>query len=239
MARLRWSQELNPLYDLIKGMKISESMSSQDKGIKLYSTSAPSDSGSRKKLKKLPSVIFEERETSPKYTGTDAVPAITHSLHEVEEEQRDEAEEEGDRIPMIIPENRALNLPRAPRRQHNYEEVNFAAEPVDVKTTSIAGLIQPPPQVTRKSATLGTTKGVAGGGGGGGKSSLTLANPVVHRLQTLEAPQERSASVSPRLGKRQLQRRSQTVSCVDDTEAITRKQKSLRAADMMKVSYIL
>ena len=245
IARLRWSQELNPLYDLIRGMKISESISSQEQGIMLYSASAP-DSDS-KKLKKMPSTIFEESETSPKHENKTETVIPVISLPE----QSEEGEEEGDMIPMIIPEHKSAELPRAPRRQHNYEEVALAPRNKEPMTTSIAGLIQPPPVVRKMrenaaaasggggsgSATLGgKITGAGGGGGGGGKSSLAaLTNPAVRRLQTLEAPQERSGSVSPRLGKRELQRRSRTVSCVDDTEAVARKQKPLREADMMKV----
>ena len=249
IARLRWSQELNPLYDLIKGMKISESMSSQEQGIKLYSASVP-DANS-KKMKKLPSTIFEESEMSPKHgsqtTNAAGVPVITHTFPEANEE-------EGERIPMIIPEHKSSEpLPKTPRRQHMYEEVALAPRASEPMTTSIAGLIQPPPIVRKMrenavgggggagsgSATLPASK-FGGGGGvavtGGGKSSLAgLTNPAVRRMQTLEAPQERSSSVSPRLGKRELQRRSRTISCMDDTEAVTRKQKPLRAADMMKV----
>ena len=238
IARLRWSQELNPLYDLIKGMKISESISSHEQGIKLYS-SVP-DADSTKKMKKMPSTIFEESETSPKHGGdaNATVPVITHTFPEQEEEGM----EDGDRIPMIIPEHKESQLPKAPRRQHTYEEVALAPRAAEPMTTSIAGLIQPPPIVRKMKENAGgsgssATLGAVGATGGGGKSSLAgLTNPAVRRLQTLEAPQERSASVSPRLGKRELQRRSRTISCVDDTEAVTRKQKPLRAADMMKVS---
>lgn len=239
VARLRWSQELNPLYDLIKGMKITESITSQDKGIKLYAASSPSitaASSGGKKIKKLPSVIFEESETSPKHGG-DQVPviAVEEGWGEGEGEGGEGGEDEGDRIPMIIPEKKTSNLARVPRRQHEYEEVAFTTPQfTDQKSTSIAGLFAPPPVVrkTQESTTLG---------GKGGKSSLAaLANPVVRKLQTqtLDAPQERSGSIaiSPRLGKRELQRRSRTISCMDDTEAVTRKQRPLRAADTMKVS---
>ena len=244
VARLRWSQELNPLYDLIKSMKISESISSQEKGIKFYSTSAPDNGG--KKMKKLPSVIFEESEVNTKQEST-TVPVITHSVHDMDGEEGDGEGDEGDRIPMIIPENKSSgHLPRAPRRQHNYEEVAIPRL-MEARTTSIAGLIQPPPIVkkTKETATgSSATLGPMGSGKiellRGNKSSSTatlstLTNPAVRRLQTLESPQERSGSVSPRLGKRELQRRSRTISCMDDTEAVARKQKPLRAADMMKV----
>ena len=266
VARLRWSQELNPLYDYIRGMKISESFSSQDKGIKLYSTGPPvtprgnanAVGSSGKKMKKVPSVILEESEsdtasvTSPKHG--DMVPLITHSLPEGEEEREGEGEEgegegegEGEweegTIPMIIPANKTSSLPRAPRRQHNYEDVFLNIPRLsDKNTTSTAGLIAPPPILKKnKSATLAvsdTSSGGGGGGGGvGGKLSLaSLSNPAVRRLQTLNVTQERSGSVSPRLGKRQLQRRSRTIGCMDDTEAVTRKQRPLRAADTMKVS---
>ena len=240
ISRLRWSQELNPLYDLIRGMKISESISFQEGGIKLYSAGVP-DAESRK-MKKMPSTIFEEAETtSPRRTsGTDAaamnVPVITHTLHE-EESAREEEEGEGDRIPMIIPDHKSSSaLSRAPRRQHNYEEVALAPRNKVEMTTSIAGLIQPPPVVRKmKENSVGTSATLGPKMGGGGASLAGLTNPAVRRLQTLEAPQERSGSVSPRLGKRELQRRSRTVSCVDDTEAVARKQKPLREADMMKV----
>ena len=263
VARLRWSQELNPLYDYIRGMKISESISSQDTGIKLYSTGPPvtprgnamvgSVGSSGKKMKKVPSVILEESEsdtasvTSPKHG--DMVPLITHSLPEGEEEREGEGEgEEGEgegeweegTIPMIIPANKTSSLPRAPRKQHNYEDVFINIPRLsDKKTTSTAGLIAPPPILKKnKSATLAVSDTSSGGGGGvGGKLSLaSLSNPAVRRLQTLNVAQERSGSVSPRLGKRQLQRRSRTIGCMDDTEAVTRKQRPLRAADTMKVS---
>ena len=233
-------------------MKITESISSQERGIKLYSVT---DTDPAKKMKKMPSTIFEEQETSPKRKSeTDTggpVPIITHTPadQELEDEREMSPEGEGDRIPMIIPEHKTSGaLPRAPRRQHNYEEVALAPRSKgDAMTTSIAGLIQPPPVVRKMkenstastssggSATLGAKIGGAGGGGGGKSSLAALTNPAVRRLQTLESPQERSGSVSPRLGKRELQRRSRTVSSIDDTEAIARKQKPLREADMMKV----
>ena len=209
--------------------------------MKLYSASVPD--GDTKKMKKFPSTIFEESETSPKHgSETNAgVPVITHTFPEADEENG----EDGDKIPMIIPEHKSSKLPKAPRRQHTYEEVALAPRATEPMTTSIAGLIQPPPVVRKmkENATVG------GGGGGVGSGSATMGPPIgggavtgggksslaVRRLQTLEAPQERSASVSPRLGKRELQRRSRTISCMDDTEAVTRKQKPLRAADMMKV----
>ena len=241
VTRLRWSQELNPLYDYIRGMKITESISSQERGIKLYSANSADGKtvpgggcGGGKKLKKLPSVIFEESETnplSPKHSGTNITEVVIPSITEDKVE-----DDEGDTIPMIIPENKKLDPP-PPRRQHAYEEVSLGF--CDTKSTSTAGLIAPPPIVKKSqesSATLGARG--TGGGGGGGKSSLAaLANPDVRRLQTLDVSQDGlGSSISPRLGKRQLQRRSRTVGCMDDTEAVTRKQKPLRAADTMKVS---
>ena len=188
-----------------------------------------------KKLKKLPSVIFEESEViSPQHKA--AVPAITHTGVEEKEEEREGEEEgeggdEGDRIPMIIPDN--TGVPRAQRRLHDYEEVSFNNPPrlSDVKSTSTAGLFAPPSDVKKQdSPTLGGSRsaGLAG-----------LSNPAVRRLQTLHTPlKDGTGSISPRLGKRELQRRSRTISCMDDTEAVTRKQRPLRAADTMKVSNI-
>ena len=233
MTKLRWSQELNPLYDYIRGMKITESISSQERGIKLYSASSGdatgTPTGGGKKLKKLPSVILEESENnpmSPKHG--DVAEIVVPSIQEDKVE-----DDEGDTIPMIIPENKTLSLPA--RRLHQYEEVSLQFS--DRKTTSTAGLIAPPPMV-KKSHESAATLGGRGMGGGGKSSLAALANPDVRRLQTLDVSQEGLAgsSISPRLGKRQLQRRSRTIGCMDDTEAVTRKQKPLRAADTMKAS---
>lgn len=227
VTRLRWSQELNPLYDYIKGMRITESISSQNTGIKLYSATTmlnpenkndtPRGNGSLK-LKKPPSVILEESESetgSPQHGDT--VPLITHSSP---------TEEGPEKQPMIYVPPGSSNLSRPPRRTHLYEEVELT--PCLPQVKSEADLIQPPPIL----------KKMEGGEGMGTRSTTiaALSNPVVRRLQTLDAPQERSGSISPRLGKRQLQqRRSRTIGCMDDTEAITRKQKPIRAADTMKV----
>ena len=230
VTRLRWSQELNPLYDYIKGMRITESITSQNTGIKLYSATTmlspensknetPKGNGSLK-LKKPPSVILEESESevgSPQHGDT--VPLIMHSSP---------MEEGVERQPMIYVPPGSSNLSRPPRRAHLYEEVELTTQRLPL-VKSEADLIQPPPILKKMEGSEGM-----------GTRSTTLAalsNPVVRRLQTLDAPQERSGSISPRLGKRQLQqRRSRTIGCMDDTEAITRKQKPIRAADTMKVS---
>lgn len=252
IARLRWSQELNPLYDSIKGMRIIDSIGETD--VKFYFADEAGGAGDKscveqrpdftgtRKMKKLPSMILEEYESESAMAAGEVkpggeqihIPLITRSSAEGEEQEveQEEVEEEKDEKKAEGEEekaakaNKSLSLPR--RRQHLYEEVNFDIPRLsENKSISAINLSQIHP--------LPKSGEVELGGLDSKSSTLAAINPAVRRLQHLGGPQERLGSISPRLGKRQLQRRSRTIGCVDDTEAVTRKQKPLRVSDAMKV----
>ena len=226
VSRLRWSQELNPIYDFIKGIKISESISSQD--IKLYDVTpaarkASSEEGGNAVAKdspltmKPPSIILEEepeqdQTVSPKPDDVSPSPAAADKPNWVKPEK-------------VYITAASCTMPRM-RKQHLYEEV-------------MAVVVRP---VSELNAEPGER--VAGGSMKEKASdskvifdlkSATLATPVVRRIRSLE--DKPGSVVSPRLGKRPLlhQRRSRTVGCMDDTEAMRRKQKPMRVSDNMKV----
>ena len=225
VSRLRWSQELNPLYDYIRGIKISESISStQD--IKLYdftpaTRKSPGDYTPAKEsplTMKPPSVIIEE-ESEREQTVSPKVNSVSPASPPPATERPNWVKPEKVYITAA-----SCTLPRV-RKAHTYEEIQALERPVSEINAEgmgrvIGGSVK---QKARDSQVMFELK------------SATLATPVVRRIRSLENKQE--SVISPRLGKRPLQhqRRSRTVGCVDDTEAMRRKQKPMRVSDNMKV----
>ncbi len=141
-ARLRWSQELNPLYDIIKGFKVSD-------GVKLYDTtpskllesSRASDSGntpSDRSSYKTPSVIIEEESSS----FEQAVPPSDSTPNFLPEKISRSDSSASDATP--------LNPTNYSRRMHQYEDVALLPDKVEpaanpppmVKGTSLLQLMK-------------------------------------------------------------------------------------------------
>ena len=222
-SRLRWSQELNPLYDYIKGYKISEGVKLYDSPSKLLESTKASDifghgrssltSGDNESTNhKPPSIIVEEEFESSSLSSREQTcsPPNEHIEMMGGLERLTEA---------------TCTLPRARRPVHNYEEVIEFNAPLTKKLDSSQSVTDLIGQM-KKAAELKKVE----------PRSITLGpayeTPVQRRFRSLE-----KAGVSPRLGKRQLQqqRRSKTLNSVDDTATVTRKQRPMRAADALKV----
>ncbi len=135
-ARLRWSQELNPLYDIIKGFKVSD-------GVKLYDTrpsmllessrasdivNAPLDRSSYK----TPSVIMEEELSLPEQAVSPAPSSLP---------------EETSRSASALSDTTLLSPTHYSRKQHKYEDVVLlpdkpAGNPPLVKGSSLIQLMK-------------------------------------------------------------------------------------------------
>jgi hypothetical protein len=231
-ARLRWSQELNPLYDYIKGYKISESVKLYDSPSKLLKSAKASDlhrksaeggevgGGGRPPA---PSIIVEE-ESEPSSREQTCSPS------ESQGEGEGEGEGEGDdKCELEIPLETST-LPRA-RRPHLYEEISFADRGAEEeRPASEMGMVEKLKLAAKKNRSLyekDVQKGALAHLIGRADTS-----PIQHRKKIME-----KAGVSPRIGKRELQqqRRSRTINSLDDSATEKRKQKSMRAGDSLKV----
>ena len=225
-ARLRWSQELNPLYDYIKGYKISESVKLYDSPSKLLQSAKASDlhrklsdggelGGGRAPA---PSIIVEE-ESEPSSREQTCSPS--------------ESQGEGDddsKCDLEIP-HETSTLPRT-RRPHVYEEISFMDRcPEEERPASEMGMVEKLKLASKlKNRSLyekDTQKGALSHLIGRADTS-----PIQHRKKIMEKP-----GVSPRIGKRELlqQRRSRTINSLDDSATEKRKQRSMRAGDSLKV----
>ena len=224
-ARLRWSQELNPLYDYIKGYKISESVKLYDSPSKLLQSTNASDlhrkssdggelGGGRAPA---PSIIVEE-ESEPSSREQTCSPS--------------ESQEEGDdesKCDLEIP-HETSTLPRT-RRPHVYEEISFMDRcSEEERPASEMGMVEKLRLASKKNRSLyekdmqkGTLSHLIG---------RADTSPIQHRKKIME-----KAGVSPRIGKRELlqQRRSRTINSLDDSATEKRKQRSMRAGDSLKV----
>ena len=237
-ARLRWSQELNPLYDYIKGYKISESVKLYDSPSKLLKSANASDihrksaeggelgGGGRAPA---PSIIVEE-ESEPSSREQTCSPS--ESQGEGEEEGEGEGEDE-QKCELEIP-HETSTLPRA-RRPHLYEEISFAdRSPEEERPASEMGMVEKLKLAAKKNRTL-YEKDVQKGGALAHLIGRSDTSPIQHRKKM------EKAGVSPRIGKRELlqQRRSRTINSLDDSATEKRKQKSMRAGDSLKVQFIV
>ena len=225
-ARLRWSQELNPLYDYIKGYKISESVKLYDSPSKLLKSTNASDlqrkstdggelGGGRAPA---PSIIVEE-ESEPSSREQTCSPS----------ESQGEGEDEP-RCELKIP-HETSTLPRT-RKPHLYEEISFAdRSPEEERPASEMGMVEKLKLASKlknrslyeKEAQKGVLSHLIG---------RSDTSPIQHRKKIME-----KAGVSPRIGKRELlqQRRSRTINSLDDSATEKRKQRSMRAGDSLKV----
>ena len=219
-SMLRWSQELNPLYDYIKGIKISDDVKLYDvPSIATVSHEAPPPAPPTKP----PSIILEEDSDHESVTS----PKEEEAPITIPEKVRRESQEDDnpERIFLVGSSGSTGSLPRRPR-QHIYEDV--LAE-----------------DVSRSQYDLSSEKRRSKGSSGSPPSfsperSSTLEIPSVRRYRS--ESRETTHAISPRLGKRQLalQRRSRSLGAgmaLDDsvTEAVKKKQRPMRVGDNMKV----
>lgn len=230
VSRLRWSQELNPLYDYIKGVKISD-------GVKLYDVTparpsqlANSHQAGQTSSANKPTVIVEEVEDSPSEHELSGSPKKQDLKAEPSKSSGSGSggggnESKGE-FEMIKTENEThlggiSTLPRPSRRPHAYEDVMMESPKIDRHASEL--------NITRN--TSKTLRGVESESSISTISTRTLGNPFNRKLRATEL------GVSPRLGKRelQLQRRSRTtIGSVDDTETLKHKQRPMKAMDNMK-----
>ena len=226
-SRLRWSQELNPLYDYIKGYKISESVKLYDSPSKLLQSTNASDlnrksaPGECMGRPPAPSIIVEEES---EVSSREQTCSPSESQGEGDEDTKSELE---------LP-HETSTLPRM-RRPHVYEEISFAdLPPEEERPSSEMGMVEKLKmkralyEKEQKKAELKSTAFLIG---------RSDTSPIQRRkhIKVLE-----KAGVSPRIGKRELlqQRRSRTINSLDDTATEKRKQKSMRAGDALKVQCI-
>ena len=224
-GRLRWSQELNPLYDYIKGYKISESVKLYDSPSKLLKSANASDLhrksapvGERGSRLAPPSIIVEEESESSSREQT-----CSPSESQGEEDTKSELE-----VPT-----ETSTLPRM-RRPHVYEEISFADLPSEEeRPSSEMGMVE---KLKQRRKELEKEQQ---------KAELKSASLLLGRSDTSPVQRRRNiralekAGVSPRIGKRELQqqRRSRTIASLDDSAANPRKPQSMKAGDSLKVHY--
>ena len=229
-SRLRWSQELNPLYDYIKGYKISESVKLYDSPSKLLKSANASDlhrtSAEGSELGgrlPAPSIIVEE-ESEPSSREQTCSPSESQGEGEGDDESKCELE---------IP-HETSTLPRM-RRPHLYEEISFAdARPEEERPASEMGMVEKLKLASKlknrnlyeKDPQKGEMKVLPH------LIGRSDTSPIQHRKKKME-----NAGISPRIGKRELQqqRRSRTIASLDDSATEKRKQRSMRAGDALKV----
>ena len=231
-ARLRWSQELNPLYDYIKGYKISESVKLYDSPSKLLKSANASDlhrksaeggelgGGGRAPA---PSIIVEE-ESEPSSREQTCSPSESQGEGEGDDEQKCELE---------IP-HETSTLPRT-RRPHLYEEISFADRgSEEERPASEMGMVEKLKLAAKKNRSLYEKDVQKGGGALAHLIGRSDTSPIQHR-------KKEKVGVSPRIGKRELlqQRRSRTINSLDDSATEKRRQKSMRAGDSLKVCRIM
>ena len=229
-ARLRWSQELNPLYDYIKGYKISESVKLYDSPSKLLKSTNASDlhrksadggelggGGGRVSA---PSIIVEE-ESEPSSREQTCSPS--------ESQGEGEGDDDEEKCELEIP-HETSTLPRA-RRPHLYEEISFADRGAEEeRPASEMGMVEKLKLASKKNKSLYEKE--AQKGALAHLIGRSDTSPTQHRKRM------EKAGVSPRIGKRELlqhQRRSRTINSLDDSATEKRKQRSMRAGDSLKV----
>ena len=239
VSKLRWSQELNPLYDYIKGVKISEGMGSQD--FRLYEVMAHERKKNRRSGKP-PSVIAEEESeqsqsehepsTSPREenVGGMAIPAAT--IPTIVEPPNE---------PMVLVEPEEMSVSAAamctlPRtlKPHLYEDIVAIQAQLSQNERPVSS-IEEGGKPARVASVTRTSSDREGKKADLRSATMTYESVALRRFRMTENKSSVS-SISPRLGKRVLQqRRSKTVASMDDTETVKRKQKPMRVADNMKV----
>lgn len=209
-SRLRWSQELNPLYDYILGGKVSPAVGYD-------STLAPTPENA----------VLEDdiQEAHPPEVNENG------SLGSVSECSGDSQSYDN----LVSFSRSAPNtLQRLPNRQvHTYEEVTIKENEPDERPRTNSKGSRPLSEhyhSTSKlpSATHGQELDLD-------CKSATLTTPV----RRIKMGDSARVAISPRLGKRPVHRRSKTVRSSDDSNAPQRTQRAQRVANTMKVCVCL
>ncbi|KAL5516767.1 hypothetical protein EMCRGX_G002176 [Ephydatia muelleri] len=253
-SRLRWSQELNPLYDYFKGAKFTQKMASLD--YVLYEnaqeenttpTSATTTTSSTEGEE--PSSTAQGVEPDVVVEGNDDMPEEGREGEEASliADQTMAAEDPGTSlatagevvgVAMSSPTEAtpSSTLPR-PRRSHMYEDVSLAGGGArgDGRPRSyVGGGVRHQSDVVSSSSTSSQEK----------VDPVTLRHPEVGAGVVGGGGGGGVAPIANvHIGKRQIllhQRRSRTIASLDDLAVTKRKQKPLKAADNMKdFSYVM
>lgn len=229
-TRLRWSQELNPLYDYIKGFKISDGVKLYDTPSKLTQSINASDVAKdgqqqRSNYKSTTSVIVEETELEGNRP---------FSREDTYSPSESSAYSPTDSRPSSSFNNTTNTIsPMAySRKPHLYEEMNVLSHIETEKKESVK-----PPEadlmklLRHKQSDTGASEPL-------NKSNNTRAATLnLGHMESSSFRAQEKHGRSPRIGKRELQqqRRSRTLASLDDTEAVKIKQKPVRASDELKV----
>ena len=223
-SRLRWSQELNPLYDYFKGAKFTQKMASLD--YVLYEDSTQEDHTSS-----------SSTVTSPLIKDDEKASAILEARsHEEEGSGVDDLQDEGGGMtsPLItsqvmggalLLEEASLSGTLRPRRPHMYEDVALTQGKGDRLSGYVGGVRHQSDVVSSSSSS----------------NNLGAEHVALRHVDSNPAGGvvgDHAHITNPHIGKRQImlnQRRSRTIGSLDDIATTKRKQKPLKAADNMKV----
>ena len=226
--RLRWSQELNPLYDYIRGFKISDGVKLYDTPSKLLESANASDLTSgghqeRSSYKGTPSVIVEEESEYGQSSREQTCSPLDSSVYSPTDSRSVSSSSEV-----------TTSMSPTRRRPHLYEEVNLdlisqkyenkeSKEPTKPSGADILKLMR-----QKQSSTVVESLKK--------DSSPRSATLNLGQLESGAFRTQEKHGRSPRIGKRELlQRRSRTLASLDDTEAVKKKQRPVRASDELKV----
>lgn len=266
-SRLRWSQELNPLYDYFKGAKFTQKMASLD--YVLYenpqedhitpttSTSSVTPTSSTSS----PLIQTEEGEEGgggrePSFVPYGGTLAGNDLLEEecegdetslVSQQMTDSgmllslerAGEVGDAVLSFSEATPQSTLPRPPRRSHMYEDVSVTGSGAkgDGRPRSYVSGTRHQSDVVSSSSSSHQQDKA---------DQVTLRYPEANPLAggvVGGGGGGPTPIASVHIGKRQImlnQRRSRTLGSLDDLAATRRKQKPIKAADNMKdFSYVM
>lgn len=206
-SRLRWSQELNPIYDYVKGVKIS------------------------------PKIGYDSLATTPENTiqEEDVSFSIEDSSSICSSDRGSSSDTQFDGgMVLLIPQSAPNTLQRSKRVPHNYDEVVFGnpnrqqdEDDNDLSTDggrgrSSSGGSRPMSEHfnNQRMEEINIRD----------KTKTHRSSPV-RRLKSTDSP----FSVTPQLNKRMLHRRSKTVRASDDSNAPQGSQHARRVADTMRV----
>ena len=204
-SRLRWSQELNPIYDYVKGVKIS------------------------------PKLGYDSLATNTENTILEEDTSVTEDTTSVcSSERRSSSDSQFEGL-VFIPQSAPNTLQRVKRVPHNYEEVVFGGDGIELdgRDRSSSGS-RPLSEHYNQHMQEVTLDGRGRHRGSSDDKPHTLRGSPLRRLKSSESP----FAVSPQLNKRVLQRKSKTVRSSDDSRAPLGRQRAQKVADTMRVSGI-
>ena len=205
-SRLRWSQELNPIYDYVKGVKIS------------------------------PKIGYDSLATNSENTIQEEEASVTEDTTSVcSSERRSSSDSQFEGL-VFIPQSAPNTLQRVKRMPHNYDEVVFGEPPVDGAELDGRGRSssgsRPMSEHYNQHMHEITLDGRGRQRGSSDDKPHILRGSPLRRLKSSDAP----FAVSPQLNKRVLQRKSKTVRASDDSRAPLGRQRAQKVADTMRVS---